>query len=164
MLNLALGKRRSVSHSEKHEITWSNLADASASFTITIATGTKDVTAASEVRIGSIINAVYLEFNVNNDATTDMIFHWAVRKSPFGTTMTNSGTYDQVDKRFILKRGMEMLPASSSDSMLFKRIVVVKIPKKYQRMGDGDALELQAQKSSATATNFCGFAIFREQY
>ncbi len=153
-----------VKHSEKHEITWSNLADASASFLITIATGTKDVTAVTEVRIGSIIKWVYIEMNIGNDATTDMIFHWKVHKSPFGTTMTNAGIYDQVDKRFIMKRGMEMLPASSADSLLVKRIFVVKIPKRYQRMGDGDALELQVQKSSATATNFCGFGIFREEY
>ncbi len=155
---------RPVVNTEKHEITWTKLADAAIAQDVVIATGTKDVTAAGEVRIGSHIDWVYIEFNVSNDATTDMVFHWSFIKGPFGTTITNPSTYDQPDKRFIIKRGMEMLPASSADSIIYKRIFVVKIPPRMRRMGDGDNLILKVQKTSATATNYCGFAVFKEKY
>ncbi len=148
---------------EKHEITWSKLADASATQDIQIAIGTKDVTGVEEVRIGSHINWLYVEFNVTNDATTDMIFHWKIVKEPFGTNTTAASTYDQIDKRFIMKRGMEMLSASEPGT-IFKRMFTVKIPQRFRRMGDTDQLILKVTKSSATATNFCGFIVFKETF
>lgn len=151
-------------NSEKHEITWSFLADASAGFTVDLAVGTKDVTSASEVRVGSVVNSVFVEFNVSNNASTLMVFHWKFQKSPFGTALSNASTYDQVDKRFTFKRGMEMLPNSSTDTMQIKRIFVIRVPPRFRRMGDGDKLQLQFQKTSATGTNLCGIAIYKEYF
>ena len=153
-------------NSEKHEVTWSKLADASASQDITIVKGVHDVSTgtAVEVRVGAKVGFIFIEFNVGNDAGTDMVFHWSIYKKPFGTTHTNSSTYNQIDKRFIFKRGMEMLPASSADSFQVKRVFGVAIPPKFSRIGDSDEIVIDIQKSSATATNFCGFAIFKEIY
>ncbi len=149
--------------SEKHEITWSFLGDANASQNISLAIGTDSRAAVTDVRIGSQIPWLYVEMNIGNDATTDMVFHWKIAKEPFGTTLTNASTYNQIDKRFIIKRGMEMLPASEPGT-IFKRIFSVSIPPRMQRMGDTDQFVLDVQKSSATATNFCGFVVYKELY
>lgn len=149
---------------EKHEITFSLLAaDRSADTSITIATA---VDASSknlpeEVLVGSRITRLYMELNISADIITNpKILHWLIFKSPFGTTIPAPSTYNQTSKRFIIQRGMEMLPKSAST--VYKRIISIKIPKRYQRMGDNDFLIFKMIATSAELTNVCAFFIYKE--
>ncbi len=149
--------------SEKKEITWSNLLqDASTTQVIVLAEGTvpSATNAATEVTIGSTIKWIYFEFHFSPAQTGNAnVIHWKVSKLPFGTVATVPSTYNQVDKRFILKRGMEMLPTNVST--VFKRIFVVKIPKRIARIGSADKIVFEYVASSTQQINACGIAIYK---
>ncbi len=150
-------------HTQKQENTWSNLSqNASTTVTITIAKGVDqaDVSANNEVSIGSHVRFIYLEFHFAAETVTSAkVIHWTVRKLPFGTTATIPRTYNQKDKRFIFKRGMEMLPKDVST--VFKRIIGVRIPPKFSRIGEDDTLVLQYVCSSSETINACGISIIK---
>ncbi len=149
---------------EKHEIVFSDLAkDASADQSITLA---QAVDAASknlaiEVLVGSRITRLYMELNFAAQIITNpKILHWFVFKSPFGTTIPAPTNYNQTSKRFVIQRGMEMLPMDVGT--VFKRILSIKIPRRYQRMGDNDFLIFKYIVTSAELVNVCGFFIYKE--
>ncbi len=149
---------------EKHEITWSNLAqDASTEISITLATAVdaSSKNLSTEVLVGARITRVYLEFHFSaNVITNPKVIHWLLFKSPFGTAVPTASTYNNTSKRFVIQRGMEMLPKDVGT--VYKRIISVKIPKRYQRMGDGDFLIFKYISTSAEAINACGIAIYKE--
>ncbi len=154
---------------EKHEGTWSNLGEnASTTKVITVILAKETPSTAKDIEIGSVIKSVYFETNLNgvDNSGTVQVFHWMVYKSPasaFGTL--DPSVYDQTSKRYVLKRGMEMLPEiplGSGGTVQTKRIFVVKIPKKYQRFGDNDALLLVYKSTSSSGINYCGITVFKE--
>ncbi len=115
----------------------------------------------SEVEIGSKVRSIYFEFHFSPQVTSNpKVIHWVVEVVPAGLTVGVPSTYYQVDRRYILKRGMEMLPATLAT--VFKRIFVVKIPPKYQRQGETQILQFRYICSSAETINACGFAIYKE--
>ncbi len=149
---------------DKHEITWSNLGqDASSGIVILLATG---VTAslknlASEVLIGSKVTGVYIEMHFSAETITNpKVIHWFVEKLAANETSTTTTAYYQQGRNHLMKRGMEMLPKDVAT--VFKRIVYVRIPRGFQRMGEGENLRLKYQASSAETINACGFAIYKE--
>ncbi len=152
----------------KHENTWSNLIqDASGTIEIVIIDGVESPVTASQVDIGSIVKSVYFETNLNgvdnSGATT--VFHWYVMKVPAGLGASVPSTYNTDTKKWILKRGMEMLPAipiGSGGTVQTKRIFVVKLPPRIRRFDDGDKLVLRYINTSASAINYCGIAIYKE--
>ncbi len=149
--------------SKKHEVTWSNLGqNASTVQKIPIVKGTDPgtVTADVDVAIGNHVKSVYFEFHFSAASTGNAnVIHWAFVKEPFTTNISNPNTYNQTDRRFIMKRGMEMLPVNVST--VFKRIFVVKIPKVYQRVGDLDQYTFQYIASSTETINACGISIYK---
>ncbi len=149
---------------EKHEIVFSNLVqDASSDQSVTIAQAVdaSSKNADIEVLTGSRITRIYLEMNVSaNVITNPKIVHWFIYKAPFGTTVPAPSTYNQTSKRFIIQRGMEMLPKDLGT--VFKRIISIKVPRRYQRMGDNDFLIFKYIATSAEAINICGFFIYKE--
>ncbi len=147
--------------SEKHEITWSDLAiNASGVKIKDLVIGTKTPTIVGQVRTGASIGAIYLEVNFSAETVTNpKVIHWHVSKAPFGTTINVPSLYDQTDKRFIFKRGMEMLP--SDQGTVYKRVFVVRIPPRFKRMGDGDKIRFTYIATSAETVNVCGFAIYK---
>lgn len=157
--------------SEKHEITWSNLAqNASTTQTVEIVRGVQSPGAPDEeVEIGDTVSSVYFEFNLNgvDNSGVAQVFHWIIMKNPSGEiTLTNANPtlYNQKIKRHILKRGMEMLPGiplGSGGTVQTKRVFVVKIPPRLRRFGQDDKLDLHYRSSSASGINFCGIAIFK---
>ncbi len=151
-------------NSIKHEITWSDLAiDASAIIVKDIAIGVEppDKNLATEVAIGSTVRSIYFEFHFSAQTTTNpKVIHWTIGKEPFGTNLGSPSSYNTIDRRFIFKRGMEMLPADKST--VFKRIFVVRIPPRFRRIGDNDKLFLRYISTSAETINACGFAIYKE--
>ncbi len=150
-------------NSNKHEVSWSNLAsDASTTVAITLAIGvdSADADAASDVEVGSVIKSFYFEFNVGPQVTTNpKIVHWEVGKRPYGNAIPIPSLYFQDGRNHIFKRGMEMLP--SSTDIVYKRIFVVRVPKGHQRVGSGDIWQFQYIATSAETINMCGFVIYK---
>ncbi len=151
--------------SRKHEITWSNLSqDASSTIRVILAKGTQtaDVTdaTATEVQTGATIKWLYFEFHFSAEViTTAIVIHWTINFEPFGTPASTPSTYQQITKRFIVKRGMEMLPKDVGT--VFKRIFVVKVPRKYQRLGIADEWTFNYVATSANAINACGICVYK---
>ncbi len=157
------GPRPTV-HSDKHEITWSNLSqDASGAQAIQIVDvvqpGVKS--AADEIAVGSKVFSIYFEFHFAPESTTTAkVIHWEIVGYPDGATPTGASLYYQDDRARIFKRGMEMLVRDQGT--VFKRIFVVKIPKKMQRPANDFNIQLRYICSSAETINACGFAIYKE--
>ncbi len=151
---------------DKHEIVFSNLnQNASTTIEILLAVvvdiGAKG--SSTEVDVGSHIYGMYIEMNfANAETTTENILHWFILGSKAGQTLTNPNVYYQDTRSDVLKRGMEMLPENVST--VFKRIVFVKIPKKFQRMTQEMQLQLRYVSTSATLINACGFIVYKEFY
>ncbi len=166
--------RRSLSlrpiQTEKHELTFSRLGENASTVknVVLITAVAGEPSLATDIETGSHVKFIYLETNLNgvDNSTVVQVFHWMVYKSPSGAfSIQDPATYDTKFKKFILKRGMEMLPEiplSSGGTVQTKRIFVVRIPKHLQRFGEGDALILSYKSTSASAINFCGIGIFRE--
>ncbi len=123
---------------------------------------------ASQVETGSHVKSIYFETNLNgvDNSGSVAVFHWMVYKSPsFEIGTLDPTTYDASTKRWIIKRGMEMLPEipiGSGGTVQTKRIFVVKIPRHMQRMGEADRMVLTYKSTSASGINYCGITIFKE--
>ncbi len=158
---------RSPVKSDKHEVTWSNLSadHGTATFIVPIAKGVPpaDKNTSTEVEIGSKVFSIYVEMNLAAETITNpKIIHWAMQGGSEGSTIENPTTYYQSNRSFILKRGMEMLPKDVST--VYKRIFVVRIPRKLQRQTADSFISLMFQASSTESINNCGFAIYKEFY
>ncbi len=147
--------------SEKEEITWSFLSlDNSTTKVIRIAIAEDSPTTAGDVEIGDTIKWFFLEANFSAETITNTkIVHWICYKLKAGQTAPSPITYDQQTKSQILKRGMEMLPKDVGTTI--KRIFVVRVPRGFQRMADGDTLNFAFTTSSAETINACGISIFK---
>ncbi len=145
---------------------WSLLAadrGSSTSIRLAIGTASADKNAKDEVETGSHIKSIYFEFNVAAETVTNpKVFHWTIHMRPQNVTSagTTPNLYNLTGRNLILKRGMEMLPKDVST--VYKRIFVVKIPRKWQRFGEGDVVTISFVASSTENINFCGFAIYKE--
>ncbi len=150
-------------HSEKKETSWSNLGqNASTTISINLAFGKQaaDVDAATDVITGSTVRWIYFEFHfAASTITSPKVIHWQIVKRPFNTTISIPSTYNSADKRFVIRRGMEMLPKDVAT--VFKRVFVVKIPPRMRRIGDQDVIQFQYIASSAESINACGIAIYK---
>ncbi len=155
---------RPVVKSEKHEVTWSNLAqNASTTQTINICNpvdpAQKD--GPTEVLIGSQVRSLYLEFHFSAQVVTNpKVIHWFIIMERIGQTTNTPSTYYAPERSQIFKRGMEMLPADQST--VFKRIMVVKIPRFMQRQKENSDIRLEYICSSTETINACGFCIYKE--
>ncbi len=152
--------------SDKHEITWSNIAqDASSKVSILLATAVQPASKnlASEVGIGSKIPWIYFEFHFSPETTTSAnVIHWEIVQLRKGQTFANPNVYYQLERSQIIKRGMEMLPRDQST--VFKRIFTVKLPRIFQRQKENQELYLVYQASLPATINACGIAIYKEIY
>ncbi len=155
--------------SDKHEITWSNLATdyGTATVSVTLVKGVESANkdASTECEVGSQVKNIYIEFNVAAQTITNpKVLHWEVLLKPFGSAggSSNPSLYYQIARNQVIKRGMEMLPANVAT--VYKRVFVVKIPKKARRIGDDDQIAFVARCSSTESINLCGFAIYKEFY
>ncbi len=149
---------------EKHELTFTSLAldnAAEISFTLAQAVDASSKNLPNEVLVGSRITRIYMELNVGPETITNpKVFHWMIFKSPFGTTVPAPSLYNQTSKRFIIQRGMEMLPKNTA--VVYKRIISIKVPKRYQRMGDNDFLIFKHIATSSETINVCAFFVYKE--
>ncbi len=152
--------------SDKHEITWSNLAQNASSvqdITLVLGVPSADKDLATECEIGSHVKSVYFEFHFSAQVITNpKVIHWTIQTFRAGETSTVPSTYYQSGRSTIIKRGMEMLPADQS--VVFKRIFVVNIPKHAQRVRDNTVIQFRYISTSTETINACGFAIYKEYY
>ncbi len=154
--------------SQKHETTWSNLGEnASTTKTVTLIEALESPIAGKDVDISSIIKWIYVEFNLNgvDNSGTVQVFHWYIMKVPAGLTEPGPSSYNSDQKKFILKRGMEMLPEipiGSGGTVQTKRVFTVRLPPRIRRFDDGDKLLLKYISTSSSGINFCGISIFKE--
>ncbi len=156
--------------SEKHETTWSNLAENASTVksVVLIKATAGEPSASNEVETGSTVHSIYLEFNLNgvDNSGSAQVFHWLIMKNPQGVYgSVDPAIYDADTKKFNLKRGMEMLPEiplGSGGTVQTKRIFVVRIPRGYKRFGENDKLTLFYKSTSSSSINFCGIAIYKE--
>ncbi len=159
-------RRSGIRNSEKHEITWSFLSADQGTATIKVdmvkGVALGDVDTATEVGVGHKVPYIFVEMNLAAQVTSNpKVLHWAVVVNVAGVTVLgNPSVYNPAGKKYIIHRGMEMLPQDVST--VFKRVFVVRVPRKYQRIGDADEIELQFRCSSTEAINNCGFAIYKE--
>ncbi len=157
--------QRPIIQSDKHEITWSNLAqNASVTQPITLSTAVQPSAknTLTEVAIGSKIYGIYLEFHFAAETITNAkVIHWKVQVIPPAMTVSIANSYYQLDRAYVIQRGMEMLPKDVGT--VFKRIIFVRIPKIYQRQKEGQVISFRYQSSSTETINACGIAIYKEK-
>ncbi len=119
-----------------------------------------------QVREGSIVKAVYIEFWVksNADAGTETKFQYALEKVPTGndsltfTQLNNLQAYD--NKKNILYYSQGVLGDLTTGSIPVVR-QWFKIPKGKQRFGLGDKLVMSLGATGSTINN-CGFSTYKE--
>ncbi len=157
---------RSPIKTDKHEVTWSNLAqDASSTQAITLSTSvaSADKDTSTEVEVGSHIKWIYFEFHFSaNVITNPKVIHWTIEVLPPSMPASTPSVYYDDSRAYIIKRGMEMLPKDTGT--VFKRIFVVKIPRGYQRQTKAQVIQFRYVASSAEAINACGIVIYKEIY
>ncbi len=132
--------------------------------------GADTPTLANQVEVGAVIKWIYIEFNLNgvDNSGTVQVFHWMIFKNPsniYSGAFIDPATYNQTQRKFILKRGMEMLPEiplGSGGTVQTKRIFVLKLPPRLRRFGENDRLQLHYKSTSASGVNFCGIFIYKE--
>ncbi len=114
--------------------------------------------------IGSHVRGIYLEFQFSAETITNTkIVNWQIYKLPSplaATAASNPNQFGQIDRKNVLKRGMEMLPKSVNT--IIKRIIYVPFPKR--RFGESDQVLFEYIASSAETINSCGFGIYKEIY
>ncbi len=138
--------------------------DASTTDTTQLATGTDpaNVNLANEVVRGAKITSLYLEFHFSAEVVTNpKVIHWTVEVTRAGMVTGAPNTYYNDSRSFVIKRGMEMLPRDAS--VVYKRVLVVKIPPIYQRMKKNQDINFRYICSSTEAINACGICIYKSR-
>ncbi len=163
---LPFRRNRQVIKTDKHEVTFTQLqTDTSTTKDIQIALGVDvgDKNASTECAVGSHIPWIYCEINFSAEIiTVPKTIHWTIRVVPPNQTESVPSNFYAIDRSYVLKRGMEMLPKDVS--VVYKRIFTVKIPRIYSRVKDGQVIQFSYVTSSAEATNVCGIFVYKERY
>ncbi len=150
--------------SNKKEISRSNLnQNASTVQSVTIIQGVElaDANAGFEVSAGHKVSSVYFELHFSAEVVAAAkVVHWQVVGLKVGETIAAPNTCYQDNRAGILKRGMEMLPRELGT--VYKRVFVVKIPKKFQRITKNFLLRFQYIVSSTEGINTCGIGIYKD--
>ncbi len=135
----------------------------------TLAQAVANPSLAVDVDVGSTIKGFYVEFNLNgvDNSGAVQVFHWAIMKAPAGDPSfdVDPSTYNTTKKRFIFKRGMEMLPQiplGSGGTVQTKRVFFVALPPRFRRMGDADQVKLLYKSTSSSGVNFCAIVLYKE--
>ncbi len=152
----------------KHEVTGTFLGqNASTTQVVDLIHALESPVAPDEVDIASIVKSIYIEFNLNgvDNSGAAAVFHWMIVKNPGSLISFDPILYNQDNKKFILKRGMEMLPEiplGSGGTVQTKRMFVLKLPPRLRRFDDNDKLSLTYKSTTASGVNFCIIGIYKE--
>ncbi len=158
-------------NTNKHYVPQTNLVIASgARHSLAVATSVVAPAAATvdQVREGSIIKAVYLEYWIANTGASDtddqfiFVFEKAPSNTPGATftNMTNLQSYPNKKNVLFTSQGVISPQVDGATSIPVVR-QWFKIPKGKQRMGFTDRL-LVGVATIGTTLNLCGIAIYKE--
>ncbi len=160
---------RPVINTEKHVVQFSLGAVASGALSvlvIAVAKQTVTASAATNIREGSKISAVYVEMWCSSDDAASGTMIATLERAPGGLgnmTAADSAALDGYDnKKNVLHTFMGLTPSNVQYPMAVIK-GWIKIPKGKQRFGIEDQLRLNLHGQSNGAA-FCGFAIYKEQY
>ncbi len=161
---------RPTVNSQKHYVQWT-ITPVSVGTTVgkNIALGTviANINLGTEVREGAIVKAVYLELwavGQSDTASGNVLINF-YKKPGAGTSMTHAEAIDldsYDNKKNVLYHTQGLVNIGLANAIPFVR-GWMKIPKGKQRMGLNDALAITVS-TEAEATNFCGFATYKEYF
>ncbi len=161
---------RPVINTEKHIVQQSLGSVAGGAitpFVIALALQTPVAATATNVREGSKISAVYVEMWYNTDDATNGTCITTLEKRSSGLvamTAAQSASLDSYpNKKNILHTFQGLVPGLTNTYPMATIKGWIKIPKGKQRFGIGDTLVLNIHGQS-NGGNFCGFAIYKEQF
>ncbi len=101
-----------------------------------------------------------MEFHFSAQVITNTkVVHWEIVVGNVGQALPAPSTYYDPTRALVIHRGMEMLPKDVGT--VFKRVIVVRIPRIYQRIRDQMVINLIYRASSAETINACGLAIYK---
>ncbi len=154
-----------VINTEKHYVHVPVTAIGSgARVTLNLVTVSNSLALATDVRVGAVVKAVFLEMWVDS-ATASKTVNSSFQKQPSGAfaptiaELGNMGTY--INKKNVFQFHQGLAPSNGNIMPLFREWVL--IPKGKQRMGLGDAISISIGATGATM-NVCGFSTFKEHY
>lgn len=158
---------RPVVNTEKHYVQFSLATVASGALTnFGLISAVAVPTAASHVREGAIISAIYIEMWIQSDDGALGSSIITVNKVPGGSTpMTAAESAllnDYTDKKNVFYTQMGLTPNNVTYPMATIK-GWFKIPKGKRRFGLNDRLQLNVHAQS-NGLNACGFAIYKEQF
>ncbi len=161
---------RPVIHTEKHIVQQSLAAVAGgalAEFVIALCLQTHVAATATHVREGATISAVYVEMWYNTDDAANGTCIATLEKRPSGLAVMTAAESAALDsypnKKNILHTFMGIVPGLTNTYPMALLKGWFKIPKGKQRFGIDDTLVLNIHGQS-NGGNFCGFALYKEQY
>ncbi len=156
---------RPTINSDKHYVhhAVSNVASG-ARTNINLITVDNQLAAVTDVRVGAIVKAIYVEMWIDGDTSSNTV-QGVVYKRPSGVAALTTTNFSNMtaygNKKNVLEYHQGLNPASGNMVALFRHWI--KIPKGKQRFGIGDILSL-AINSIGTEIHMCGFAVFKEYY
>ena len=121
----------------------------------------------SDVAVGAVIKAVWLEFWLLGESAQPCTATWTFEKSvDLASSITQAemqNLHDYTNKRNILKMGQGVIGDSNSNPVPIIR-EWVKIPKGKQRFALGDRLKFTVSciGQADNGLEICGFALYKE--
>ncbi len=152
-------------NSDKHYIQTVATAVASgAVLTINLVKSDNDLAAVEEVRVGSTVKAIYLEYWVVGAAAkftgnTAVIKRPGDLGNPTASEMANLQAYK--NKNNVLVHHQGLMPADGNTIPMFREWI--SIPRGKQRMAQGDIISVSFAAVGTTVT-VCGFATYKEYF
>ncbi len=133
---------------------------------INAAVAVEDPSTSTQVRIGSVISAIYVEVWILANSQQPGTFNLTVEKISSGQSnmtqvqSTNLHSYPNKKNIFYTTQGL-VGDANTNPTPVIRQWI--KIPKGKQRMGLGDIIAINVS-SQAEDQNHCGYVIYKEQY
>ncbi len=161
---------RPTINSEKHmrAISIQTVSDNTAT-TFKLATAVASPSVSSEVRVGAVIKAVWIELWYMSSAAQPTFQVSTVEKvssgGPDPTSAQMSALHDYPNKKNILQTSQGLIGDANSNPIPIFRDWV-KIPKGKQRIGLGDAiiLTVAARGEAGNDIEICGMVIYKEYF
>ncbi len=157
-------------NSEKHIVPQASLTvTENTVVNITVIEADNTLSNATQVRVGAVVKAVWVELWYLGDASQPIFQVSTIEKivgdgtPPISAQMSN--LHDYANKKNILKTSQGLVGDSNTNPIpVFREWI--KIPKGKQRMGQGDKLYINvaARGEANNDLQICGMFIFKEQY
>ncbi len=122
---------------------------------VTLAATTNDYTGGiTQVPIGAVIKAIYLEVSMASRATTVEVIDWIIGKVSSGlTTLPQANLVGGSPvRKWVFEHHADLVGQQDGGTIRYKKWI--KIPPKMQRMGEGDLIQVKAFNRTGTSWDF----------